>query len=117
MSARQVTDRDPKSGATRKFWMVDVNYEHPDGRIERVRKVSPVQTRRGAEQYERSIRDALCSGAYGRKEKEPAPRCVEFWKDFYDAYVLTENKVSEHAAKERIWRNHIEPHFGRMRLD
>lgn len=97
--------------------MVDVNYEHPDGRIERVRKVSPVQTRRGTEQYERSIRDALCTGSYGRKDKGPTPTCREFWKDFYDAYVLTENKVSEHAAKERIWRNHIEPHFGRLRLD
>ncbi len=97
--------------------MVDVTYEHPDGRIERVRKVSPVQTHRGALQYERSVRDALCHGTYGREEKKPTPTCAEFWKDFYDAYVLTENKTSEHGAKERIWRNHIEPHFGRLRID
>jgi len=117
MSARLVTRRDPKAGAARKYWMIDINYEHPDGRIERVRKVSPVQTRRGAEQHERSIRQALVDGSFGRKEKQPTPTLAEFWKDFFDNYVLTENKASEHAAKEAIWKNHIEPHFGRQRLD
>ena len=117
MSARQVTRRDPKTGAVRKYWMIDINYEHPEGRIERVRKVSPVQTRRGAEQHERSIRQALVDGTYGKKEKQPTPTVAEFWKDFYDAYVLTENKASEHVAKQAIWKNHIEPHFGRLRLD
>ena len=117
MSVRLVTRRDPKAGTARKYWMIDVNYEHPDGRIERVRKVSPVQTRRGAEQHERSIRQALVDGSFGRKEKEPTATLAEFWKDFFDNYVLTENKRSEHAAKEAIWRNHIEPHFGRLRLD
>jgi integrase len=117
MSARQVTRRDPKTGATRKFWMIDINYEHPDGRIERVRKVSPVQTRRGSEQHERNIRQALLDGTYGRKEKQPTPTLAEFWKDFLDAYVVTENKASEHLAKKAIWKNHLEPHFGRLRLD
>jgi integrase len=97
--------------------MIDVNYEQPDGHIERVRKVSPVQTRRGAEQHERSIRQALVDGSFGRKEKQPTATLAEFWQDFFDNYVLTENKRSEHAAKEVIWRNHIEPHFGRLRLD
>jgi hypothetical protein len=31
MSARLVTRRDPKVGTARKYWMIDVNYEHPDG--------------------------------------------------------------------------------------
>jgi len=117
MSVRHVTRRDLESGAARKYWMIDVHYEHPDGRIERVRKVSPVQTRRGAEQYERSLRQALVSGSFGRKEKGPTPPLVEFWKDFFDNYVLTENKLSGHVAKEGIWRNHLAPHFGRLRLD
>jgi integrase len=117
MSVRLVTRRDPATGTARKYWMIDVVYEHPDGRHERVRKVSPVQTRRGAEQYERSIRNALVDAHYGRKEKAPPPTLREFWKDFYDAYVLTENKASEHAAKQGIWKNHIEPFFGRTRLD
>ena len=117
MSTRQVTRRDPETGAARKYWMIDINYEHPDGQIERVRKVSPVQSRRGAEQHERSIRQALVDGTYGKKEKQPTPTVAEFWKDFYDAYVLTENKASEHVAKQAIWKNHIEPHFGRLRLD
>jgi len=40
-------------------WRVDIVYQHPDGRVERVQKVSPVQTRRGAEDYERQVRQAL----------------------------------------------------------
>ena len=42
MSVRRNTRRDPKTGAPRQFWMVDVVFEHADGRRERVRKVSPV---------------------------------------------------------------------------
>jgi integrase len=116
-SGGSTTRRDPKAGTARKYWMIDINYEHPDGRIERVRKVSPVQTRRGAEQHERSIRHALVDGSFGRKEKQPTPMLAEFWKDFFNNYVLTENKTSEHMAKEAIWKNQIEPHFGRQRLD
>jgi len=41
MSVRRITRRDPKTGARREFWMVDVVFEHVDGRVERVRKVSP----------------------------------------------------------------------------
>jgi integrase len=117
MSVRHVTRRDPKTGAARKYWMIDVVYEHPDGRSERVRKVSPVQGRRGAEQHERNIRQALCEGTYGREEKTPTPTLAEFWIDFLDNYVLTENKSSEHVAKKGIWKNHIEPHFGRLKID
>jgi hypothetical protein len=47
--------------------MIDVVFTHPDGRRQRVRKKSPVQTKRGAEEYERSVRQALLSGQYRRK--------------------------------------------------
>ena len=59
MSVRRVKRRDPKTGAERQFWIVDVVFEHADGRVERARKVSPVQTKRGAEEYERQLRAAL----------------------------------------------------------
>jgi integrase len=120
MSVRQVTRRNPATGATRKYWMVDIAYEHPDGRIERVRKVSPVQTRRGAEQHERQIREALLGGTFGkhREEAKPiAPTVAEFWPTFLDVYARSENKQSEVEAKERIWKNHLRSFFGPMRLD
>jgi len=56
MSVRRWKRRDPTTGAVRDVWMVDVDYEQTDGRRVRVRKVSPVQTRRGAEEYERQLR-------------------------------------------------------------
>ena len=42
--------------------MIDIQITMPDGSITRVRKVSPVPTRRGAEQYEREVRAALLEG-------------------------------------------------------
>ena len=116
MSVRRRKRRDRVTGTTSYVWMVDIMYEHPDGRIERVRKVSPVQSRRGAEQYERDIRFALLDGRYGRKE-QAVPTVAEFEGDFIDLYARTENKLSEVEAKQRHLRNHLVPFFGRMRLD
>ena len=56
-----------------KRWMIDIDYTHPTGQLQRVRKVSPIQTRRGTEQYEREVRQALADGTYG-KEVEPQRR-------------------------------------------
>lgn len=70
MSVRLVTRRSRKTGAVRQFWMVDVVFEYPDGRIERHRKVSPVHSRRGAESFEQQLRASLLTGTFGRKEGE-----------------------------------------------
>ena len=67
MSVRRERRRDPKTGAVREFYIVDIDLQHPDGRRERVRKVPPVQTRRAAEQFERELRKALLDGTHGRK--------------------------------------------------
>jgi hypothetical protein len=47
-----------------RFLVSGDNFELADGKRERVRKVSPVQTRRGAEEFERQIRQALLDGSY-----------------------------------------------------
>lgn len=117
MSVRTQRRRDPKTGATSDCWMIDINHTYPDGHTERIRKISPVQTRRGAEKYERTIRQALLDGTYGKKEKKPIPLVAEFWPEFLDVYARAENKLSEVEAKERIWKNHLAPFFGRMPLD
>ena len=57
---------------TDRFGGADFVFEHADGRHKRVRKVSPAQTWRSAEQYERELRQALLDGS--RKERKEAPR-------------------------------------------
>ena len=47
------------SGLEREAWVVDVQAVGKDGRMRRVRRVSDVQTRRGAERLEHEIRDEL----------------------------------------------------------
>ena len=55
MSVRQRRWKDAQ-GRAQSAWVVDVEFTHADGRVERVQKTSPVNTRRGAEQYERDLR-------------------------------------------------------------
>jgi len=76
---------------------VDFVFEHPYGRHERIRTVSPVQTRRGAEQYERELRQVLLDGS--RKERKEAPRFAAFAQEFLEVYAATNNKFSTLAAK------------------
>ena len=52
--------------------MIDIQISMPDGSITRVRKVSPMPTRRGAEQYEREVREAILAGTRSNKEDELA---------------------------------------------
>jgi integrase len=96
-------------------WWVDVKFQHPDGRVERVRKASPVNTRRGAEQYERELRQALLNGTYG-KEKKEVPTLEQFQERFL-TYSENNNKPSQVYAKRGILKNHLVPVFGKLRLD
>ena len=115
MSVRREKRRDGKTGAVRGFWFVDFVFEHPDGRHERIRKVSPVQTRRGAEQYERELRQALLDGF--RKERKETPRFAAFAQEFLEVYAATNNKFSTLTAKKSAFKHHLLPAFGRSRLD
>jgi len=56
-----------KAGKAEEAWQVDFVFHHPDGRRQRVVKFSPVQTRRGAEQYERELRASLLNGRLDSK--------------------------------------------------
>jgi len=97
--------------------MVDVDFVHPDGRNQRIRKVSPVPTKRGAEAYERELRNSLVNGQYGKEEEEKAPRFKEFAQEFLETYAKVNNKPSEVSGKEMTLRRHLNPHFGKLRLD
>jgi integrase len=116
MSVRKRTYADPETGTAKKVWVVDVDYQFGDGRRQRIRKVSPVQTRRGAEQYEREIRAALLAGTYGKEANKRAPTLEEFHREFMASYVANNNKPSEESSKDGHFRNHLVPFFGSKKL-
>jgi hypothetical protein len=82
MSVRRERRKDPDTGRERWFWIVDVDWEAPDGSKTRVRKVSPIQTKRSAEEYERQVRDDLLMGRYGRRKEIP------LFRDWYHGRLL-----------------------------
>src|SRR5258706_12949048 len=96
--------------------MVDVDYQHLDGRRTRVRKVSPVQTRRGAEQYERELRQAIQDGTHG--DREEVPTFAEWFRGRYwrEWVVGRMNKPGEAAEKLRVFETRLEPVFGKKQL-
>ncbi len=105
-----------RNGKKKEAWWVDVKFQHPDGHIERVRKASPVDTRRGADQYEREVRLALLGGTYGQEESERIPTLKEFVPRFM-VYSENNNKLSTVATKRAILERHLVPAFGNTPLD
>ena len=99
MSVRRATRRDPRTGAAREYWIVDVVFEHADGRRERVRKVPPVQTRRGAEEYERQVRAELLNPSPSAKDVPTFGTFVDerWWPTYPHA---AGNRASTNKEKE-----------------
>lgn len=105
----------------RDCWMVHIKYKHPDGTVEHVRRKSPVNTRRGAERYERDVRQALLDGTYGKREEEAKekeiPTLEEYSDEFMDTYVRINNKPSEIESKAGHLRRYLNPALGKRKLD
>lgn len=118
MTVRKKTWRD-KDGRARWKWMIHISYTHPDGRRESIRKVSPAPTRRGAEQYERDVRAALASGAYGRKEEpeREVPTFRAFAVTFIETYCKTNNRPSTVREKRRALGRGLLSQMGNLRLN
>ncbi len=96
-------------------WWVDFRYER-----KRIRRKSPVNTKRGAADYECVLRQRLLRGepVDGRKEQEKKmPTFADFSTEFMDVYATTNNKPSERFNKRRVLDLHLLPHFGKMKLD
>lgn len=104
-----------KDGSPSSCWMVDITYDHPNGKVERIRKTAPGTTKREAEAYERQLISSLIQGTYGTRKDVP------LYKDFY---VLWERdhcdvhlKVSSQESYKGLSKVHLLPTFGRLRLD
>jgi len=117
MSVRRRRWRD-SSGAQREGWMVDVQVVGKDGRLRRVRKIAPMQTRRAAEKLEHQTRAELMLADYRAATTLPeAPRFAAFAEQFVSTYAVTNNKHAEVISKRKILRVHLVPAFGDLRLD
>ena len=102
---------------TQKGWIVDFVYAHADGRKDRVRKTSPVQTKRGAEEYERQLRRDLLHPQHDQgKEDIVRIRFRDFASEFTSTYLI-ERKYSTRVTYESSIRVHLEPAFGALWLD
>jgi hypothetical protein len=106
MSVRREKRRDPSTGTVREFWFVDVDFVHMDGRKQR-----------GAEQYERELRQRLTDGRFQTKEESvEVPTLAVFAKEFVAIYAKTNNKPSEVEAKRIALDNHLIPQLGARKL-
>ena len=117
MSVRKRMWRDPETGAKKEVWMVDVVFTRADGtKLPRVRDVSPVQTRRGAEEHERQLRQSMLDGTHGQKE---VPRFDTWFNGRYwtEHVVGRKNKPSTVESKRSVYRHHLEVNFGKLPLD
>jgi integrase len=116
MSVRRITRRSRKTGAPREFWIVDVVFEHPDGTVQRVRKVSPVRNRRGAEEYERKLRAELLNPSPKKKEVPTFEQFVdERWLPVYPG--AAGNRYTTIVERESHLRLYLRAPFGKLRLD
>jgi integrase len=102
-------------------WFVDFRFQG-----ERIRKKSPIDTKRGAEEFERQLRKERGDVASGEKEAAPStpapepkvvPTLKEFQEEFVSTYAVSNNKPSEVEAKRCVFRAHLVPEIGHRRLD
>lgn len=105
-------------------WWVDFRWRHQHGPKkgvrERIRKKSPVNNKRGAEEYERLLRARLFEGKPldGSDPTTVAiPLFKKFQADFMETYAAANNKLSEQDSKRSMLDTHLVPRFGDLRLD
>ena len=115
-----------KSGRAQESWMIHIKHTNPDGTQQVIRKTSPVQTRRGAEQYERELREALLDGSFSKKGEgeqqetkavavvAPESKTVsDFVEVFLDEYSRTEGLRPRYIHGQRTALHmHIVPVIG-----
>ena len=93
-----------KEGKVQEAWWVDVKSQHPNGKVKRVRKASPINTRRALRRYERQVRHALLTGTFGKEKQNElgrAPTLREFVPRFI-TYSENNNQHSSVVTKRQI---------------
>ncbi len=93
MSARKVKER----------WTVDFWFEHASGKRERVRKAAPVNTRRGAEEFERQLRVEMLSPTVAEKVVHFADYADAFESVFVKANLKYATQVTYESTIRYTW--------------
>ncbi len=98
-------------------WMIDIQLQLPTG-IMRLRKVSPVQTRRGAQRFEQQLREDYFDRA--RRNEPDAPDPAPILTDYVSPYLRDlrsqGRKSSTLASIERLLRIWVTPRIGHRRI-
>lgn len=94
--------------------MVDVDVRMPDGSTKRVRRKSPVQTKRAAEQYERELKEKILAGEYGR---EPAPTMDAFADRFLREHATPYLKPRTLGLYTDLLDRYVRPRLGKQFVD
>jgi integrase len=104
-----------KDGTASSCWMVDITYDHPNGKVERIRKTAPGTTKREAEAYERQIISSLINGTYSTHKEVP------LYKDFYELwerdYCNVHMRFATQERSKQTSKAHLLPTYGHLRLD
>jgi len=127
MSVRQQRRRDPTTGKETMFWITDLTVQLPGGERKRFREVPKIQTRRGAETYERQRIAELLSARMKEDRQEErqmkaeatkaaCPSVASFAKTFIETYAVPNNKPSEVQSKKMILGLHLIPALGHLPL-
>ena len=97
----------------RKSWWVDFRFAR-----DRIRKMSPDNSKAGAEAYEAVLRQRLSKGEplTGANPFSSKLLFKNFAKEWVETYVKTNNKPSEQKTKGLILNNHLIPFFGDKEL-
>ena len=92
-------------------WYVDFRFSR-----NRIRLKSPEDSKRGAEAYERLLRNKLMNGEAidGTDSKDATFK--DFAEEWFKSYVMVNNKRSEQVGKETTLRLHLYPFFGKYEL-
>lgn len=98
-------------------WVAHIVWENPDGSKREIKKTSPVQTERGAERYERQIRNALSDGTYGIVKNENVPTVAQYREGFIQWYTNEGNKPASVKRRVELLDDHVVPLFGNRRLN
>lgn len=102
-------------GKYRGLWTVDMIMNHPDRGPTRIRRRSPVQTRRGALAFEQELLAA--ESLTSRVPKRGADKEVgEFAAEYLARHVDLHCKYSTQVTIRSAFRVHILPYFGGWRL-
>jgi len=83
----------------------------------RIRRTSPVQTRKGAQQYERQLQQEYLDLLMSKESLRKPIQIDEFAVTWLETYVAVNKRPSSLAGDERVLRLHLLPFFSGKQLD